>query len=197
MAKKKTTEELAPIPEEEIIIGKASHERLMKLWEKAEQKDKTLTPIELKALREILAKSDDLLGYSEFGISVTNNIINSIETSTMGKEVLREEMHRMRQSFGYATAPRLEKLAIDHICMCYIRQWLTEIRYSNNTNESITLDQGMFWEKKLSATQTRYIKAIETLAQVRRLKLPNVQINIADKQQVNNNPPASDPPQKP
>jgi len=191
MAKKKKTEELAPIPEEKIVVCEANHDRLIQLWRKAEQKDKTLTPAELKALREMLAKSPDLLGYAGFSISMTNNIIDAIDSNTMTKELLREEIHRMRQSFGYETASRLEKLAIDHVCMCYIRQWLTEVRYAHNTNQSLTLNQGMFWEKKLNATQARYIKAIETLGQVRRLKLPNVQINIADKQQVNNNPPVN------
>ena len=43
-----------------------------------------------------------------------------------------------------------------------------------------------FWDRHLAAVQWRFIRAFETLQRARRLPLPVVQVNIADKQQVNN-----------
>jgi hypothetical protein len=44
-----------------------------------------------------------------------------------------------------------------------------------------TLEQGEYWEKRLSAAQRRYLRACETLARVRKLTLGTLalQVNIA------------------
>jgi hypothetical protein len=47
------------------------------------------------------------------------------------------------------------------------------------------MKQGMYWEQRQNAAQGRFLRAVETLARVRRLnKRPPVQINIGG-QQVN------------
>ena len=45
-----------------------------------------------------------------------------------------------------------------------------------------TIVQADFWERRLSAAQRRFLRATETLARVRRLQLPAVQVNIAERQ---------------
>ena len=40
------------------------------------------------------------------------------------------------------------------------------------------------WEKRLNAAQRRFLRACESLARIRKMKLPPMQINIAQ-QQVN------------
>ena len=49
-------------------------------------------------------------------------------------------------------------------------------------NKSITLDQGMYWDRKLAASQRRYLRACETLARVRKLTGATVQVNIGERQ---------------
>ena len=44
---------------------------------------------------------------------------------------------------------------------------------------SISLEKARFWEGRLNAAQRRFLRAMETLARVRKLKLPPVQVNIA------------------
>ena len=39
-----------------------------------------------------------------------------------------------------------------------------------------------FWERRLSMSQRRSLQACETLAKVRKMKLPSVQLNIGEKQ---------------
>jgi hypothetical protein len=46
--------------------------------------------------------------------------------------------------------------------------------------ENLSLAQGEYWEKKLSANQRRYLRAVETLARIRKLNI-TVQVNVADK----------------
>lgn len=39
-----------------------------------------------------------------------------------------------------------------------------------------------FYEKRVESTQRRYLNSLKALAQIRKLQLPNVQINVAEKQ---------------
>ena len=53
-------------------------------------------------------------------------------------------------------------------------------RYQNAVAGSCSFDASSHWERKLSSVQRRYLRAIETLARVRKLMgIPMVQINIA------------------
>ena len=47
---------------------------------------------------------------------------------------------------------------------------------------SMSLPQGEYWEKRLTAAQRRYLRAIETLTNVRKMNLPAIQVNIGENQ---------------
>lgn len=92
----------------------------------------------------------------------------------------------MRADMGYEGASAVERSLIEHVCLCWLRLYATELRYEVNMKEA-TLAQGEFWEKKLSANQLRYLRSIETLARVRRLMKdpPSPAFNLLLKQQLN------------
>jgi hypothetical protein len=48
--------------------------------------------------------------------------------------------------------------------------------------ESMALELGTYYQRCLSAAQKRYLAAIKTLALVRKLAVPVLQVNIARKQ---------------
>ena len=83
---------------------------------------------------------------------------------------------------GWEVAPPLERLLIEHVALCWLRVQCVEQRYAQIMAKSITLEQGRYWESRLSASQRRYLRATETLARVRKLRLPPVQVNIGEKQ---------------
>ncbi len=57
---------------------------------------------------------------------------------------------------------------------------LTEQNYENAMRDGCSFAAGSYWERKLSTVQYRYLRAIETLARVRKLMgVPMLQINIA------------------
>ena len=64
-----------------------------------------------------------------------------------------------------------------------------DYHFTEMMNKDITLTMGKYWEGRLSAAQRRHLRAVETLARVRRLlsRIPAVQVNIATQggQQVN------------
>lgn len=78
-------------------------------------------------------------------------------------------------------ANALERSLIQHVVLCWLRLHDCELRYHTMMGSEPTIAQANYWEKKLSANQARYLRAVETLARVRKLEL-KVQINVAGQQ---------------
>ena len=106
------------------------------------------------------------------------------------KESLKAGLRQMAAGLVLPSDGELEKLIIRQIVGAWLRLSYVEYVYGRNTvGGSMTLAQGTYWERRLSAAQRRYLRALETLSRVRRLNLPTVQVNIATQQvnQVNQN----------
>ena len=121
----------------------------------------------------------DMMNHTALGLirqqGVTYALRASLET---GWEQLQRDL--ARPSDG-----ALERLLIQQIVLAWLKLAYTEHHqrhYLMSGNQLIT--QCDFWERRLSAAQRRFLRATETLARVRRLQLPAVQVNIAE-QQVN------------
>ena len=143
-------------------------------------KTKDLTRDELRQLHEILS-GDYRKRFSRIITNTTDPVINALNVSNaLTSEMMRIEIATMYAKYGYADAPQLEQHLIDHVIACYLRLWVAERDYSAIHKNQHTLTLGMFWEKRLTMLQGRYLRAVEMLARVRRVKLPNVQINIAN-----------------
>lgn len=93
-----------------------------------------------------------------------------------------EHCSQLKLQLGYDSSNPIERAMIDHVVVCWLRQAETEMRYESLMNESsVTLTRQEHWEKRLAMTQQRYLRAVESLAKVRRLlsSAPLAQINIA------------------
>ena len=99
------------------------------------------------------------------------------------KMCIEAGMIQQKNDLGYQDAPALERLLIENIAVCWLRLQVVEIEVCNNTEGSHTLNAGRYWDQRLSVAQVRYLRAIETLARVRKTNIA-IQVNIA-KQQVN------------
>ena len=115
---------------------------------------------------------------------VNQAIVKSMTSNGLSQEVFLRHVDTQRTEMGYADAPPLERPLIDHVVTCWLRLQKTELTYTGMNGQSITLTQADFWERKLTQAQARYLRAIETLARVRRLArpAPPMQVNIAEKQ---------------
>lgn len=95
---------------------------------------------------------------------------------------LLAETDRLKRDLEYTASPQLEQLLIDHILTLRLQLLHAEKRYNDTVvNSSATVAAAAYQDKHLSACQSRYLKAVEMLAKVRRLarNTPSLQINIA------------------
>jgi hypothetical protein len=74
---------------------------------------------------------------------------------------------------------------VELAALCWFRWQVAEGGYPGLTGaDRYGTELITFWDRHLAAVQWRYMRALEALQRARRLPLPVVQFNIADKQQV-------------
>jgi len=134
-------------------------------------------------LRKLLQGTPGLWQFAgDLCAAQTRAVIDGMWATPIIKESLWAGREAMRRSLGHDTSPLLEQTLIDHILLCWLRLQLAEHKYTACIKEGGTIGQGDFWERRLSAVQRRYLRAVESLARIRRMNLPTIQVNVADKQ---------------
>ncbi|MHC4093344.1 MAG: hypothetical protein ACYSVY_24250 [Planctomycetota bacterium] len=117
---------------------------------------------------------------TDLAAKAVDEAISRAHATPAVREVLRFSTDQLKSSLGYDKANLIERLLIDQVVVCYLRLNLTEQRYEIVMSDTHTLRLGAYWEKKVSAAQRRYLRAVETLARVRKLLgRPTIQVNIA------------------
>jgi hypothetical protein len=157
-------------------------EEIYALIEKVD-KSKDPDPKDVQHLHQLALATP---GFLSFECSATQSIRHHlIEKISHGvsRACLLAEVDMLKGQLDYDAAPPLERLLIDHILTVRLRLIHAENAYNSDVvNKSISLRVGEYWDGVLSAAQARYLRAIETLARVRRLarNTPALQINIAE-----------------
>jgi hypothetical protein len=115
-------------------------------------------------------------------------IVSSLAHNPALREVTIANLEVMRRELGHGQASPLEQTLIEHVVTCWLRFQEVSHWYQNHMDKQHTLTSGEYWEKRLTAAQRRYLRAVETLARVRKLtqRMPEIQLNIAKQQIVAN-----------
>lgn len=152
--------------------------RLCRRLEKAKKPD----PKDVERLRQLAVRTPGFLSACSTMANIRQQLIEKISNGA-SRAFMLAELVTLKKDLGIAAAPPLERLLIDHILTARLRLIDAENRYNNIVvGNSVTLQQGQYWDNLLSSTQARFLRAIESLARVRRLarNTPALQINIAN-----------------
>ena len=77
----------------------------------------------------------------------------------------------------------VEHLIIEQCIIAHMLHYTLHMQYLELTGDPDTPLQDLaFWEKRLTVSQHRFLRALESLARVRNLAIPLMQINIAKEQ---------------
>lgn len=135
-------------------------------------------------LRELQARLDERpdLWDNVFDLNdaVQEVVMLDVITRPAAKKALRANLKTIRAGLGYADAPQVERLLIESIVTAWLRLQRAELQYSQHTNGDHSTREGDYWLQVLGAAQRRYLRAVETLARVRRITRATVQINVAE-----------------
>ena len=121
---------------------------------------------------------------------VQDKLIENIIPLRASQKSLASNINHICHDMAYDQSPMLERLVIDNVINCWLRLQHVELQLTVLLNrEYVSTTVVEYWEKRLSASQRRYLRAIGTLARVRKLtrNTPILQVNIATEkgQQVN------------
>lgn len=103
------------------------------------------------------------------------------EQALFTQELCRKQCAALARALAGADPTPLETLLVDRIVVCWLHLHYAETIYAQNL-PALSLIQATFYQQRITAAHNRYLSAIRTLAQVRRLQVPNVQVNIAGQQ---------------
>lgn len=114
---------------------------------------------------------------------VTQETVKQVIRSTGDGKFYHEmefaSYNAMRRELGFDEATPFEKALISHVALCWLRLRQTERYYTTGYNATFTTATGLFYEQRLSAAQRRYLRALTTLARIRKMQLPVLQVNVA------------------
>lgn len=145
---------------------------------------KKLTDNDLREVRRALRDQPDLWrAAGDLAVQAEHQLIDRVIHQPAAKEALRLRIDDMRKDLSYDKAPLVERLLMDQIVICWISLNHIQLRYDETTAGSISFALADYWEKRLTISQGRFYRAIETLAKVRKLSrgIP-LQVNIGGQQ---------------
>jgi hypothetical protein len=94
-------------------------------------------------------------------------------------------LREMREELAGPNPSPLEKLGVERVVSCWLQLHYAEHLYERNLPK-LVLTEDDYYPKRLDRLHRRYLSAMRSLAQVRKLLKPKVaQINMGDKQQIN------------
>jgi len=158
--------------------GPTKPDDLVSLAQRAQKGDKTALP----ALRELLKKPAmvDALGGDLAKQAQLTHIDKFSRQNLLLKESLTRKLDLMREELAGPNVTPLERLLVERIVACWLHLHHLEMVYA--CKESMSLALGSYYQRSISSAQKRYLAAIKTLALVRKLAVPVLQVNIAKKQ---------------
>jgi hypothetical protein len=147
--------------------------------DRAHNGDETTLPV----LREMLQVPAIVEHCGNLAAHVEDTLIRKLAGQDLAvREGLRRKLESLRAELGGPTATPLERLLVERIAACWLHLNHLETNYVGM--DKMPLELATYYQRSISAAHKRYLSAIKTLAVVRKLAVPVLQVNIA-KQQVN------------
>jgi hypothetical protein len=155
-----------------------AHAELLKLAERARTGDETTVP----QIREFLLRPGAV---GAFGGDLVEQVFVSMTKAIGGKNVaFREDVRRKLELLrvellGNDPTP-VERILVERVTACWLQVQDAELRAAQAVDASIK--QADFHQRRMDAANRRFLAAVKTLALVRKLAVPVLQVNIAKKQ---------------
>jgi hypothetical protein len=137
----------------------------------------------LDRLREVYAEMPSIVQWiSDLQYAAEQEVLSTLGPGAVA--TFTEQARRMRAKLAGDNSSPLERLLVNRIVLDWLHALKCEIQYQRRLNGTLSLEQAAFYDKQAERAQRRFLRAMTTLAHVRKLLSPTVQVNIAE-QQVN------------
>src|SRR5262249_40582292 len=153
-------------------------EEVRKLLKRARGGDASTLPVLRRMLQD--PEAVDLFG-GDLAFQAEQSLIGAAAGEDLAfKEALTRKLALLRAELAGPNPTPVERLLVERIVACWLQVQDADVRYAQAKN--LSLDWGDYYQRRMDRAHKRYLAAIKTLALVRKLAVPVLQVNIARKQ---------------
>lgn len=141
-----------------------------------------------QALAELRPLLDQAPGWWDEVGNIAQQAEEMLVSTAAGENVLVKEAYTrrlatLREELAGPVVTPLERLLIDRVVACWFHLHYVEANYAQALKDrTLSGKSSEDCQRRLDRAHRRYLAAIKTLATVRRLLTPAVQVNIAERQ---------------
>ena len=153
-----------------------SPEAMLQIIERAQNGDADAMPALCRLLDHVPAIREAIGGALER--TVEHSIIKSLGggDNVVFREALSRKLAALREELEGASPSPTERLLVDRIVACWLQVQQADLLYAQAG--SCSFAQANFHLKRQDRAHRRFLSAMRTLATVRKLALPTLQVNI-------------------
>jgi hypothetical protein len=167
-----------PTKPNEVAVPKGRDE-LAAFLKRTQSGDKTTLPVLRKMLEDQAFVR--MLG-GERAEEVERSFVGGIAAENLGwREAITRKLDLLRAELLGDSPTPVERLLVERVVACWLQVQDAELRYAQGQND-LTMRQGDYCQRRMDAAHRRYLSALKTLALVRKLAVPVLQVNIAKRQ---------------
>jgi hypothetical protein len=162
-------------PREQIPTDPAG---LQEFLERAQRGDAATLP----ALRELFrdAQAVELLGGSLARRAEDSLIRKACGDDLVSREALSRKLELLRAELAGLDPTPVERLLVERVVACWLQVYDADARYAQA--KDLSPEWCEYHQRRMDGAHKRYLSAVKTLAVVRKLAVPVLQVNIARKQ---------------
>jgi hypothetical protein len=154
-------------------------DEMLQLLERAKAGDETVTE-QVREMLTICPEFAESLG-GDLG-QITERLLSTAVAGNdiLFREAIKHKMATLRQDLAGPAAIPLESLLVDRIVICWLQVQMADIAQAKEDSQTIALER--FQLRRQDSANRRYMAAICTLAMIRKMALPALQINVGQNQ---------------
>jgi hypothetical protein len=158
--------------------------QVLSLLQRAEEGEALATELAREKMREY----PHLWDLFDLARGVQRTLIGSMSgPNALLKEAVRRQVDQMRAELEGPNPTALERLLVERVITCWLQTYYEDAQDAQRRQQSgLTSDGALKMLQRAEVAQRRFLAAVKALAQIRRLALPLVQVNVAGQQIVAN-----------
>jgi hypothetical protein len=153
----------------------------MKLAERGDEKALAIVKDLYKELPHLWPKANLLQRNAELDLI---NLMTNGGKQLHSKLVIEHQLNQMRADLAGPDATPLEQLLVDRVVVCWLDCMYADLLKVKRLTGHHSVSEGEYFSRRAEQAQRQFLKAVRALAMVRRLRVPAIQVNLAN-QQVN------------
>jgi hypothetical protein len=159
-------------------VGNGDTDPFVDLMERARKGDQSTVP----TLRKIFKVPSAV---ESFGGNLAKKAEEAFITTAAGEnlvfsEALTAKMELLRAELAGPKPTPIERLLVERVVACWLQVQDADVRYAQAKDLSVKWYE--YYQRRMNHSHKRYLSALKTLALVRKLAIPVLQVNIAKKQ---------------